>query len=150
MKLLFYAGAGLSQQMWNDMAELSLETCGERVLMLTGLGSTETLLYALFGLKSSDRPGPCGRTLTGSGAETGPRRGGKLEARLRGPNVTPGYWRRWISTKAAFDEEGFYMLGIPFVSPTNPTLRRDSSSTAAFHSLLTQEGDSRRNPLTDA
>ena len=42
LKLMFYAGAGLSQHVWDELVELSVETCGERVLMLTGLGSTET------------------------------------------------------------------------------------------------------------
>jgi feruloyl-CoA synthase len=36
---------------------------------------------------------------------------GKLEARVRGPNVTPGYWRQQELTAQAFDEEGFYKLG---------------------------------------
>jgi len=47
---------------------------------------------------------------------------GKLEARLRGPNITPGYWRQPELTKAAFDEEGFYRLGdaLKFEDPTHP------------------------------
>jgi feruloyl-CoA synthase len=36
---------------------------------------------------------------------------GKWEARLRGPNIMPGYWRRPDLTAAAFDEEGFYKIG---------------------------------------
>jgi feruloyl-CoA synthase len=35
----------------------------------------------------------------------------KMEMRVRGPNVTPGYWKRDDLTRAAFDEEGFYMIG---------------------------------------
>jgi feruloyl-CoA synthase len=30
---------------------------------------------------------------------------------MRGPNITPGYWREPKLTEAAFDEEGFYRLG---------------------------------------
>jgi feruloyl-CoA synthase len=111
LKLLFYAGAGLSQQVWNDLAEISLATCGERILMLTGLGSTETAPHALFGLSTSDRPGLVGVPAPGVELKLVPATGGKLEARLRGPNITPGYWRRPDLTKAAFDEEGFYRLG---------------------------------------
>jgi feruloyl-CoA synthase len=49
---------------------------------------------------------------------------GKLEARVRGPNITPGYWRQDDLTEAAFDEEGFYRLGdaLLFVDEKNPNL----------------------------
>jgi feruloyl-CoA synthase len=40
---------------------------------------------------------------------------GKYEARLKGPNITPGYWRQPELTAAAFDEEGYYRLGDAFV-----------------------------------
>jgi feruloyl-CoA synthase len=49
--------------------------------------------------------------------------GGKLEARLRGPNITPGYWRDEALTREAFDEEGYYRSGdaMRFVDPDDPT-----------------------------
>ncbi len=34
-----------------------------------------------------------------------------MEVRVRGPNVTPGYWKAPELTKAAFDDEGFYLIG---------------------------------------
>jgi feruloyl-CoA synthase len=34
--------------------------------------------------------------------------------RVKGPNVTPGYWRQPELTEQAFDEEGFYLLGDAF------------------------------------
>jgi feruloyl-CoA synthase len=48
--------------------------------------------------------------------------GSKLEGRVRGPNITPGYWRDEALTRAAFDEEGFYRLGdaMRFVDPADP------------------------------
>src|SRR5207344_2241063 len=47
---------------------------------------------------------------------------GKLEARLRGPHITPGYWRQDELTRDAFDEEGFYKIGdaLKFVDPDDP------------------------------
>ena len=48
--------------------------------------------------------------------------GGKLEARLRGPNITPGYWRQGELTAQAFDQDGFYKLGdaLKFEDPADP------------------------------
>jgi feruloyl-CoA synthase len=48
--------------------------------------------------------------------------GAKKEARVRGPNITPGYWGDEALTRAAFDEEGFYRLGdaMDFVDPADP------------------------------
>ncbi len=48
--------------------------------------------------------------------------GGKLEARLKGPTITPGYWRNPEQTAKAYDDEGFYCLGdaLKFVDPADP------------------------------
>jgi feruloyl-CoA synthase len=48
--------------------------------------------------------------------------GGKLEARVKGPNITPGYWRQPELTAASFDEEGFYKIGdaLKFEDPNDP------------------------------
>ncbi|MGE0565938.1 MAG: feruloyl-CoA synthase, partial [Pseudolabrys sp.] len=47
---------------------------------------------------------------------------GKLEARFRGPHITPGYWRQPDLTREAFDDEGFYRIGdaLKFADPKNP------------------------------
>jgi feruloyl-CoA synthase len=129
LRLLFYAGAGLSQHVWDDLAELSVETCGERIMMMTGLGSTETAPHALFSNKRADRPGLIGGPSPGVELKLVPisdegNDRGKLEARLRGPNITPGYWRQPELTEAAFDEEGFYKLGdaLRFADKSDPQL----------------------------
>src|SRR5213075_178949 len=48
--------------------------------------------------------------------------GAKLEVRVRGPNVTPGYWKASELTAKAFDEEGFYLIGdaVTFADPERP------------------------------
>ena len=111
LKLLYCAGPGLSQEVWDDLAEIALQECGERILFLTGLLSTEAAPHALFGLPDSDRPGLLAAPAPGIELKLVPAATGKLEARLRGPNITPGYWRRLALTRAAFDEEGFYKTG---------------------------------------
>ena len=119
LKVMYYAGAGLSQPVWDELERLAVETCGERILMLTGLGSTETAPHALFA-NEAGRAGMVGLPAPGVELKLVPNEG-KLDARLRGPHITPGYWRQDELTRAAFDEEGFYKLGdaLRFVDENN-------------------------------
>lgn len=110
LKLLFYAGAGLSQPVWNEYRELAVETCGERVVMVTGLGATETAPMAIQTTWETDRAGVIGIPIPGVEAKLVPH-DNKLEVRVRGPNITPGYWRQPELTEKAFDEDGFYKFG---------------------------------------
>lgn len=122
LKALFYAGAGISQEVWDALQDLSLEACGERILMLSGLGATETGPFALWVGKDVRRAGECGVPAPGMELKLVPS-GRKLEARVRGPNVTPGYWNEPELTRAAFDEEGFYKIGdaLRFVDESDPS-----------------------------
>ena len=118
LKLLFYAGAGLSQPVWDAYRELAMEACGERILMVTGLGATETAPMAIQTTWDAEHAGVIGIPIPGVEAKLVPERA-KLEARVRGPNVTPGYWRQPELTRQAFDEDGFYRFGdaVRFVDP---------------------------------
>jgi feruloyl-CoA synthase len=118
LRLLFYAGAGLSQHVWDAYRELAVETCGERVVMVTGLGATETAPMAIQTTWETKQSGVIGIPIPGVEAKLVPR-GEKLEVRVRGPNITPGYWRQPELTRQAFDEEGFYKFGdaIRFLDP---------------------------------
>jgi len=122
LKVLFYAGAGLNQATWGDVSELAVETTGERIIFLTSLGSTETAPGALTCTWDFDRPGNIGLPYPGVELKLVPNEG-KLEARLRGPLITPGYWRQDQHTQAAFDEEGYYKIGdaLKFADPDDPT-----------------------------
>jgi feruloyl-CoA synthase len=122
LRIMYYAGAGLSQPVWDALETLSIETCGERILMLAGLGSTETAPHALFAdQEQASQAGHVGVPARGVELKLVPS-GHKLEARLRGPNITPGYWRQEELTRTAFDEEGFYKLGdaLRFVDERDP------------------------------
>ena len=120
LKLLFYAGAGLSQPVWDAYRELARETCGERVVMVTGLGSTETAPMAIQTTWETDRAGVIGIPIPGVEMKLVPQES-KLEARVRGPNITPGYWRQPELTRKAFDEDGFYKFGdaVRYVDPSD-------------------------------
>jgi feruloyl-CoA synthase len=120
LRLLFYAGAGLSQPVWDAYRDLALQTCGERIIMVTGLGSTETAPMAIQTTWETDQAGVIGIPIPGVEAKLVPR-GAKLEVRVRGPNITPGYWRQPELTAQAFDEDGFYNFGdaLKFVDPAD-------------------------------
>ena len=110
LKLMFYAGAGLSQHVHDAFQELAVKTVGERIMFLTSLGSTETAPAALACSWESEQIGNIGLPLPGLELKLVPNEG-KLETRMKGPNITPGYWRAPALTAAAFDEEGFYKIG---------------------------------------
>jgi len=110
LKFMFYAGAGLSQAVWDGYREMMLETRGERVLIATGLGATETSPMALQCTWDTEHAGTIGIPMPGVEAKLAPV-GSKLEVRVKGPNVTPGYWKDPELTARAFDEEGYYRFG---------------------------------------
>ena len=120
LKFMFYAGAALSQPLWDAYRKLMMEACGERILMATGLGATETSPMALQCTWDSERAGAIGIPMPGVEAKLVPS-GDKLEIRVKGPNVTPGYWRDPELTRHAFDEEGYYKFGdaVRFVDPAD-------------------------------
>ena len=110
VRIVFYAAAGLRQKVWDDLQNLAYQTCGEEILMVTGLGSTETGPAALFTSREGASAGRIGLPVPGVELKIAPV-GQRLEARVRGPNVTPGFWNDDVRTRAAFDEEGFYRMG---------------------------------------
>jgi feruloyl-CoA synthase len=121
LKVLFYAGASLAQHVRDELQELAIATTGERIIFLSSLGSTETAPAALACSWESEQTGNIGLPLPGVELKLAPR-DGKFDARLKGPNITPGYWRSPALTAAAFDDEGFYMIGdaLKFADPENP------------------------------
>ena len=114
LKLLWFAGAGVSQPVFDEVKALAYETCGEEILFLTGLGSTETAPFAMGRMWETKDVTNMGLPPPGVEIKLVPAQG-KLEARLKGPSITPGYWRQPELTAQAFDEEGYYRLGDSFV-----------------------------------
>jgi feruloyl-CoA synthase len=113
LRAFMYAGAGLSQAVWNHIdAHAEAATGGERICMTTGLGMTETAPSCTFALGEHVRSGQIGLPVPGVEVKLVPdAASGKHEIRFRGPNVMPGYWRNAQETAAVFDEEGFYRTG---------------------------------------
>jgi feruloyl-CoA synthase len=121
LKVLWFAGAALSQSVFDEMQELALASCGERIMFLTGLGSTESAPMAIARMWQSKDSTNMGVPVPGVALKLVPT-AGKLEARLKGPNILPGYWRHPELTAAAFDEDGYYRLGdaLRFADPADP------------------------------
>jgi feruloyl-CoA synthase len=117
----FFAAAGLSGQVWDDLDAISLAHCGERIAMLSGLGATETAPFALCTGKALSRSGAVGLPVPGVELKLA-RVGDKWEARVKGPNVTPGFLGDPELTRDAFDEEGYYKMGdaLRWLDPDDP------------------------------
>jgi len=110
LKLLFFAAAGLNRRTWDDLRQIAFETCGEEILVVTGLGATESAPFALSTGVEGSSPGWIGLPVPGVDLKLVPV-GERTEARLRGPSITPGYWRRPDLNESAFDEENYYRMG---------------------------------------
>jgi feruloyl-CoA synthase len=122
LKAYFFAGAALSQHVWDALDALSMAELGYKVPMLSGLGATETGPSVTFTTPAMGRASVIGLPAAGNIVKLAPV-GDKIEIRAQGPNVTSGYWRNEDLTREAFDEEGFYRLGdaVKLLDPDDPT-----------------------------
>ena len=110
LQMFFYAGAALAQPIWDALYAIEEQELGCRIPMTSGLGMTESAPFGLFVTNLHVRAGDLGLPSAGMELKLVPL-GDKLEVRYRGPNITPGYWRRPAATREAFDEEGFFRTG---------------------------------------
>jgi len=110
LDFIFYASAALPQNLWDRLENMSIAARGERVRMVSSWGATETTCTATSVYFDIERAGVIGIPAPGVEVMLKPSLS-KLELRVRGPIVTPGYWKRPDLTQAAFDDEGFYKVG---------------------------------------
>jgi feruloyl-CoA synthase len=123
VRMFFYSGAALAQPVWDLLHEVQEAEVGERIVMGTGLGMTESSPFAVFVTNPDVRSGHIGLPTVGMELKLVPT-DGKMEIRYKGPNVTPGYWRNPEGTKECFDEEGFFCTGdaVQWIDDANPHL----------------------------
>jgi feruloyl-CoA synthase len=110
VRMFFYAGAALAQPVWDSLYESQEKEVGERIVMSTGLGMTESGPFAIFVTNPNVKAGDLGVPTPGMALKLVDMEG-KTEVRYRGPNITPGYWRAPEETAHAFDSEGFFCSG---------------------------------------
>ncbi len=121
LQVIFYAAAALPPYLWDGLIELSKQELGYAVPMVTAWGSTEPSPLATDCHYQAERPGVIGLPVPGVSIKLAPS-GEKLEVRVKGPNVTPGYFKQPDITTAAFDDEGYYRIGdaAKFADPQRP------------------------------
>lgn len=119
---IFYAAAALPQDLWERFEKLSMAALGKKIAMTSAWGLTESAPLATGVHFPIARAGVIGLPVPGTELKMLPS-AGKLELRLRGPNITPGYFRRDDLTQEAFDEDGFYRTGDAgkFADPDDPS-----------------------------
>lgn len=110
VRMFFYAGAALAQPIWDALFEAQEAEIGERIVMGTGLGMTESSPMAIFITSPNVRSGDLGLPVPGLELKLAPV-DDKVEVRYKGPNITPGYWRMQEATEEVFDDEGFFCTG---------------------------------------
>jgi feruloyl-CoA synthase len=110
VNMFFYAGAALAQPVWDSLFESEEREIGERIVMTTGLGMTESGPFGIFVTSPDVKAGDLGLPAPGLELKLVDMQG-KTEVRYKGPNITPGYWRQPEETAEAFDEEGFFKTG---------------------------------------
>ncbi|MFM9902351.1 MAG: feruloyl-CoA synthase [Polaromonas sp.] len=121
VKMFFFAAAALSQPVWDSLFASAEREIGERIVMNTGLGMTETAPFCIAVNGPNVQAGYLGVPTPGLALKLVPV-DGKTEVRYRGPNITPGYWRNPGATQGAFDEEGFFCSGdaVQWINPQDP------------------------------
>ena len=110
LDVIFYAAAALTQSSWEKLEILSEKTIGKRVFMLAGWGATETAPDCTQVYWPISKAGVIGLPIPATEIKLVPNEE-KLEIRVRGPNVMPGYYKDPVLTKEVFDEEGYYCIG---------------------------------------
>ncbi|MCI4643352.1 MAG: feruloyl-CoA synthase [Hyphomonadaceae bacterium] len=132
--VMAYGGAALGQDIYERIQKIAVETTGERISLSAGYGSTETAPTMANVHWPNDTMGLIGLPLPGCEIKLAPV-GEKLECRVAGPHITPGYYRNPEKTADAFDQEGYYCMGdaVRFADPA------DANKGLAFDGRLAEE-----------
>jgi feruloyl-CoA synthase len=134
LRVLFYAAAGIRRETAEAFQAMAIETTGHPIPWVTGLGATESSPSAMFTGPLLTPVAEIGVPVAGLELKATPV-DDRFEARVKGPNVTPGYWRDDDLTRSSFDDEGYYKMGDAIV----PVDSRDLSKGFTFQGRLTED-----------
>lgn len=136
LDMIFYAGASLTQDVWEGFERMAMQVRGEVPLMTSSWGLTETAPATMIQQEPTTRSGVVGVPMTGVTIKLLPDQDGRCEVRAKGPNIMPGYFRDPKKTADAFDEEGYFITGdaMCFVDPgdVNKGMRFDGRISEDF------------------
>jgi feruloyl-CoA synthase len=114
LRMVFYAGAGMPVSTWKRLEAVAAKVRAGSDMgplwLTTSWGSTETAPAVTFASWHLEGPGVIGIPLHGTSLKFIPN-GGKLEMRIKGDHIFPGYRNNPEATAAAFDEDGYYCIG---------------------------------------
>ena len=114
LRMVFYAGAGMPVSTWQRLQAVAAKVRQNSeygpLWLTTSWGSTETAPANTFASWQLDGPGVIGLPLPGVSLKFVPS-GGKLEMRVKGEHIFPGYRGNEVATREAFDEDGYYRIG---------------------------------------
>jgi feruloyl-CoA synthase len=110
LRMVFYAGAGMPMATWQRLEAVAKPVRSEPLWLTTSWGSTETAPANTFANWQLDRPGVIGLPLAGVELKFVPN-GEKMEMRVRGEHIFPGYRGNAKASAESFDEDGYYCIG---------------------------------------
>ncbi|WP_309604553.1 feruloyl-CoA synthase [Phenylobacterium sp.] len=121
VRVMQYGGAALGQPVADRIQAVALRTVGEKISFGSGYGATETGPTAANVHWVNERMGLMGLPVPGTSVRLVPQ-AGKLDFRVKGPQVTPGYLGQPELSAQAFDDEGYYIIGdaARLVDPAEP------------------------------
>lgn len=130
-----HAGARMPESVFDRMQAVAVRTTGHRLPLTSAFGSTETSAAVTVTHWCAESAGLIGLPHPGVTLKLLPLGDGRHEVRVRSPVVTPGYLRQPEATAAAFDAEGYFVMGdaVQFVDP------RRSEEGLAFSGRVTEE-----------
>ena len=121
LRLIMFAGAALPTALWSRLEKVTAAALGRPLPMTTSWGSTETAPLATSAHFPLASPANIGVPVPGTSVRLVPS-AGRLEIRVKGPNITPGYFKEPALSAKAFDVDGWLITGdaARFVDPADP------------------------------
>jgi feruloyl-CoA synthase len=119
LRLMFNAAAALPPALRERLSAIARRTTGQEVMVTGSWGATETAPAVTSAHYAFTDARCVGVPLPGAEVKLVPAEASAYEIRVKGPNVTPGYFDRPDLTEEAFDDDGFYLSGdaVAFADP---------------------------------